>query len=57
MPAIVYESPASKLDRAALAGSGARIVVFNLDSGSDAHIDDVRQIVAGRGLANGEADG
>jgi two-component system chemotaxis response regulator CheB/chemosensory pili system protein ChpB (putative protein-glutamate methylesterase) len=43
--AIVYEALASNLDRAALAGSGARIVVFNLDSGSDSHIDDVYDVL------------
>lgn len=39
--AIVYESQASSLDRAALAGSGARIVVFNLDPDSEGEIDQV----------------
>jgi hypothetical protein len=38
---IVYESLASDLDRDALEGCGARIVVFNLDSESDAQIDHV----------------
>jgi chemosensory pili system protein ChpB (putative protein-glutamate methylesterase) len=43
--AIVYESQASDLDRAALAGSGARIVVFNLDPGSDAQFDHVYDVL------------
>jgi two-component system chemotaxis response regulator CheB/chemosensory pili system protein ChpB (putative protein-glutamate methylesterase) len=42
---IVYESQASNLDRAALAGSGARIVVFNLDPESDAQIDHVYDVL------------
>jgi two-component system chemotaxis response regulator CheB/chemosensory pili system protein ChpB (putative protein-glutamate methylesterase) len=43
--AIVYESQASNLDRAALAGSGARIVVFNLDPDSDAQFDNVYDVL------------
>jgi len=43
--AIVYESQASNLDRAALAGSGARIVVFNLDPESDAQFDYVYDVL------------
>ena len=43
--AIVYESMASNLDRAALAGSGARIVVFNLDPASEAQIDQVYEVL------------
>ncbi|HEY2394400.1 MAG TPA: chemotaxis protein CheB [Rudaea sp.] len=43
--AIVYESMASNLDRAALAGSGARIVVFNLDPESEAQIDQVYEVL------------
>ncbi len=43
--AIVYESMASNLDRAALAGSGARIVVFNLDAESEAQIDQVYEVL------------
>ncbi|HSE11493.1 MAG TPA: chemotaxis protein CheB [Rudaea sp.] len=43
--AIVYESLASNLDRAALEGSGARIVVFNLDSDSDAQIEGVYDVL------------
>jgi two-component system chemotaxis response regulator CheB/chemosensory pili system protein ChpB (putative protein-glutamate methylesterase) len=43
--AIVYESMASNLDRVALAGSGARIVVFNLDPDSEAQIDQVYEVL------------
>lgn len=43
--AIVYESMASNLDRVALAGSGARIVVFNLDPESEAQIDQVYEVL------------
>jgi two-component system chemotaxis response regulator CheB/chemosensory pili system protein ChpB (putative protein-glutamate methylesterase) len=43
--AIVYESLASNLDREALEGSGARIVVFNLNSDSDAQIDRVYDVL------------
>jgi two-component system chemotaxis response regulator CheB/chemosensory pili system protein ChpB (putative protein-glutamate methylesterase) len=43
--AIVYESMASNLDRAALASSGARIVVFNLDPESEAQIDQVYEVL------------
>ena len=39
--AIVYEAQARDLDRVALAGSGARIVVFNLDPDSEGEIDQV----------------
>jgi chemosensory pili system protein ChpB (putative protein-glutamate methylesterase) len=39
--AIVYESQAAEFDRDALEKSGARVVVVNLDSESDAHLDDV----------------
>lgn len=39
--AIVYEAQARDLDRVALAGSGARIVVFNLDPESEGEIDQV----------------
>jgi len=42
---IVYESLAINLDRDALAGCGARIVVFNLDSDSDAQIDHVYDVL------------
>jgi len=42
---IVYESLASNLDRDALEGCGARIVVFNLDSESDAQIDYVYDVL------------
>jgi chemosensory pili system protein ChpB (putative protein-glutamate methylesterase) len=42
---IVYESLASNLDRDALESSGARIVVFNLDSDSDAQIDRVYDVL------------
>ncbi len=42
---IVYESLASDLDRDALEGCGARIVVFNLDSESDAQIDHVYDVL------------
>ena len=42
---IVYESLASDLDREALEGCGARIVVFNLDSESDAQIDHVYDVL------------
>ena len=42
---IVYESLAANLDRDALAGCGARIVVFNLDSESDAQIDHVYDVL------------
>jgi two-component system chemotaxis response regulator CheB/chemosensory pili system protein ChpB (putative protein-glutamate methylesterase) len=42
---IVYESLASNLDRGALEGCGARIVVFNLDSESDAQIDHVYDVL------------
>jgi len=42
---IVYESLASDLDRDALEGCGARIVVFNLDSESDAQIDYVYDVL------------
>jgi two-component system chemotaxis response regulator CheB/chemosensory pili system protein ChpB (putative protein-glutamate methylesterase) len=43
--AIVYESQASSLDRAALEGSGARIVVFNLDPESEGEIDHVYDVL------------
>ena len=43
--AIVYESQASDLDRVALEGSGARIVVFNLDPESEAQIDHVYDVL------------
>jgi chemosensory pili system protein ChpB (putative protein-glutamate methylesterase) len=39
--AIVYESQAADFDREALEKSGARVVVVNLDSETDAHLDDV----------------
>jgi chemosensory pili system protein ChpB (putative protein-glutamate methylesterase) len=39
--AIVYESQAAEFDREALEQSGARVVVVNLDSEADAHLDDV----------------
>ena len=42
---IVYESQASNLDQAALAGSGARIVVFNLDPESEGEIDQVCDVL------------
>jgi len=42
---IVYESLAINIDREALAGCGARIVVFNLDSDSDAQIDHVYDVL------------
>ena len=42
---IVYESLAINIDRDALEGCGARIVVFNLDSESDAQIDDVYDVL------------
>ena len=42
---IVYESLASDLDRDALEGCGARIVVFNLDSESDVQIDHVYDVL------------
>jgi two-component system chemotaxis response regulator CheB/chemosensory pili system protein ChpB (putative protein-glutamate methylesterase) len=42
---IVYESLASDFDRDALEGCGARIVVFNLDSESDAQIDFVYDVL------------
>jgi len=42
---IVYESQASDIDRDALEGCGARIVVFNLDSDSDAQIDHVYDVL------------
>ena len=42
---IVYESLAVDLDRDALEGCGARIVVFNLDSQSDAQIDHVYDVL------------
>jgi len=43
--AIVYESQASNLSREALEGSGARIVVFNLDPESEAQIDHVYDVL------------
>jgi two-component system chemotaxis response regulator CheB/chemosensory pili system protein ChpB (putative protein-glutamate methylesterase) len=43
--AIVYESQASNLDRVALEGSGARIVVFNLDPESESEIDHVYDVL------------
>ena len=43
--AIVYEAQAKDLDRAALAGSGARIVVFNLDPDSEGEIDQVCEVL------------
>src|SRR5258706_1900397 len=43
--AVVYESLASNLDREALEGSGARIVVFNLDSASDEQLDHVCDVL------------
>jgi chemosensory pili system protein ChpB (putative protein-glutamate methylesterase) len=42
---IVYESLAIDLDRDALEACGARIVVFNLDSESDAQIDHVYDVL------------
>jgi len=42
---IVYESQASDIDREALEGCGARIVVVNLDSDSDAQIDHVYDVL------------
>ena len=42
---IVYESLAINIDRDALEGCGARIVVFNLDSESDAQIDYVYDVL------------
>jgi len=42
---IVYESQASDIDRDALEACGARIVVFNLDSDSDAQIDHVYDVL------------
>ncbi len=38
---IVYESQAADLDRDALEQSGARVVVVNLDSEVEAHLDDI----------------
>jgi len=43
--AVVYETLATNLDRGALEGSGARIVVFNLDSQSDAQLDHVYDVL------------
>ena len=43
--AVVYEALATNLDRGALEGSGARIVVFNLDSHSDAQLDHVYDVL------------
>ncbi len=38
---VVYESQAADFDREALEKSGARVVVVNLDSETEAHMDDV----------------
>ncbi|MEO7935300.1 MAG: chemotaxis protein CheB [Dokdonella sp.] len=38
---VVYESQAADFDRDALEKSGARVVVVNLDSETDAHLDDI----------------
>lgn len=38
---VVYESQAADLDRDALEKSGARVVVVNLDSETEAHLDEV----------------
>lgn len=42
---VVYEALASDIDRDALEGSGARVVVVNLDSNSDAQIDEVYDLL------------
>ena len=42
---VVYEAITNDLDRDALEGSGARIVVLNLDSDSDARIDEVYDLL------------
>ncbi len=43
--AIVYETLAKDVDRVALEGSGARVVVFNLDAESEAQIDHVYDVL------------
>jgi chemosensory pili system protein ChpB (putative protein-glutamate methylesterase) len=42
---VVYEAVASDIDRDALEGSGARVVVVNLDSNSDSQIDEVYDLL------------
>ncbi|HEX6833595.1 MAG TPA: chemotaxis protein CheB [Rudaea sp.] len=42
---VVYEALATDIDRDALEGSGARVVVVNLDDGSDAWIDEVYDLL------------
>lgn len=42
---VVYEALASDIDRDALEGSGARVVVVNLDTDSDARIDEVYDLL------------
>ena len=52
---VVYEAIASDIDRDALEGSGARIVVLNLDSDSDAHIDEVYDLLSHHYVEDNEA--
>ena len=43
--AVVYEAPATELDRAALERSGASVVIVNLDPDVEAHLDEVYDLL------------
>ena len=43
--AVVYEAPPAQIDRDKLEGSGARIVIVNLDAGSDEYIDQLYDVL------------
>lgn len=43
--AVVYEAPSANIDRDALAGSGARVVIVNLGADSDDYIDQVYDVL------------
>jgi len=43
--AVVYESPPSDVDRDRLEGSGARVVIVNLDADSDSYIDSLYDVL------------
>ena len=43
--AVVYEAPPAQIDRDKLEGSGARVVIVNLDADSDAYIDHLYDVL------------
>jgi two-component system chemotaxis response regulator CheB/chemosensory pili system protein ChpB (putative protein-glutamate methylesterase) len=42
---VVYEAPPAQIDRDKLEGSGARVVIVNLDADSDAYIDQLYDVL------------